>query len=140
MLFNCTFFHAEKAHFLRATFDYNWLTQSLFYSHSLDSLTFCENGGEKMSGDGVDLNSSHLQSALRKREYKNLLEIGGQTAENADNNSVADNLIALRDLLTKTNELAGQGTILDRIGQSAEVVLDAQVYAIRIDSFNKITE
>lgn len=80
-----------------------------------------------MSGDGVDLNSSHLQSAVRKREYKNLLEIGGQTAENVDNNSVADNLIALKELLLRSNELAGQGSIADRIGQSAEVVLDAQV-------------
>lgn len=82
-----------------------------------------------MSGDGVDLNSSHLQSAVRKREYKNLLEIGGQTAENVDNNSVADNLIALKELLTRSNALAEQGTISDRIGQSAEVVLDAQVTA-----------
>lgn len=80
-----------------------------------------------MSGDGVDLNSSQLQSAVRKREYKNLLDLGGQTAENVDNNSVADNLLALRDLLIKSNALAQQGTVSDRIGQSAEVVLDAQV-------------
>lgn len=85
-----------------------------------------------MSGDGVDLNSSHLQSARRKQEYKNLLEIGGQTAENVDNNSVADNLIALRELLAKSNDLAQQGTIADRIGQSAEVVLDAQVSKIHL--------
>lgn len=85
-----------------------------------------------MSGGGVDLNSSHVQSAYRKREYKNLLEIGGQTAENVDNNSVADNLTALRDLMLKSNQLVAQGTLLDRIGQSAEVVLDAQVHEISI--------
>lgn len=86
-----------------------------------------------MSGDGADLNSSHLQSAYRKREYKNLLEIGGQTAENVDNNSIADNLIALKDLLLRSNELVGQGTLSDRIGQSAEVVLDAQVCKLASD-------
>lgn len=74
-----------------------------------------------------DLNTSLFQSAVRKREYKHLLEIGGQAAENVDMNSVADNLIALKDLLTRSNELIGQGRIDDRIGQSAEVVLDAQV-------------
>lgn len=80
-----------------------------------------------MSQQESDLNTSMKQSAVRKREYKNLLEIGGQFAENADNNSVADNLNALKGLLVKSNELAGQGTLKDRIGQSAEVVLDAQV-------------
>lgn len=79
-----------------------------------------------MSGES-DLNSSILQCAVRKREYKHLLEIGGQAAENVDNNSVADNLIALKDLLIRSNELAEQGTLADRVGQSAEVVLDAQV-------------
>lgn len=48
-------------------------------------------------------------------------------SENVDNKSVADNLIALKDLITRSNALAGQGTLSDRIGQSAEVVLDAQV-------------
>lgn len=74
-----------------------------------------------------DLNTSLFQSAVRKREYKHLLEIGGQAAENVDNQSVADNLIALKDILTRSNELIGQGQVYDRIGQSAEVVLDAQV-------------
>lgn len=78
-------------------------------------------------GNDSDLNSSLLQSAVRKKEYKSLLEIGGHAAENVDNYSVADNLIALKDLLTKSNELNGQGVLTDRIGQSAEVVLDAQV-------------
>lgn len=82
-----------------------------------------------MSSDSKenDLNTSLFQSAVRKREYKHLLEIGGQAAENVDMHSVADNLIALKDLLTRSNELIGQGRIDDRIGQSAEVVLDAQV-------------
>lgn len=80
-----------------------------------------------MSRDGSDLNQSLLQSAVRKKEYKHLLELGGQAAENVDLNSVADNLIALKDLLTKSNELIGQGVLTDRVGQSAEVVLDAQV-------------
>lgn len=74
-----------------------------------------------------DLNSSILQCAVRKKEYKQLLEIGGHAAENVENNSVVDNLIALKDLLTKSNQLVEQGAITDRIGQSAEVVLDAQV-------------
>lgn len=78
-----------------------------------------------MSGD--DLNSSIIQSALRKREYKQLLEIGGRTAENCDTNSVVENLSALKQLLVKSNELIGQGDLADRVGQSAEVVLDAQV-------------
>lgn len=80
-----------------------------------------------MSGDSNDSNNSYLQSAVRKKEYKHLLEIGGETAENVDNNSVVDNFIALKDLITKSNALIGQGTLSDRIGQSAEVVLDAQV-------------
>lgn len=78
-------------------------------------------------GEQVDLNSSLVQSAARKKEYKQLLEIGGQVAENVDNNSVADNLMALTDLLRKSNVLNAQGKLTDRIGQSAEVVLDAQV-------------
>lgn len=80
-----------------------------------------------MSDNEVDLNSSALQCALRKREYKNLLDIGGRTAENVENNSIADNLIALKDVLSKANALVNQGKLLDRIGQSSEVVLDAQV-------------
>lgn len=79
-----------------------------------------------MSG-GDDLNSSLIQSALRKREYKQLLELGGHTAENCDTNSVVENLSALKQLLVKSNELLGQGDLADRVGQSAEVVLDAQV-------------
>ncbi|XP_055317108.1 EP300-interacting inhibitor of differentiation 3-like [Sitodiplosis mosellana] len=85
-----------------------------------------------MSGES-DLNSSLLQSAVRKREYKHLLELGGQAAENVDNKSVADNLTTLKDLLTRSNELAGQGSLSDRIGQSAEVVLDAQVCKLASD-------
>lgn len=81
-----------------------------------------------MSDENSELNTSVLQSAVRKKEYKHLLEIGGQTAENVDNISTVDNFIALRDLLMKSNELIGQGTLTDRIGQSAEVVLDAQVH------------
>lgn len=50
-----------------------------------------------MSGES-NLNSSLLQSAVRKREYKNLLEIGGQAAENVDNKSVADNLNTLKGI------------------------------------------
>lgn len=80
---------------------------------------------ETMSGD--DLNNSLIQSALRRREYKQLLEIGGRTAENCDTNSVVENLSALKQLLVKSNELIGQGDLADRVGQSAEVVLDAQV-------------
>lgn len=78
-----------------------------------------------MSGD--DLNSSQIQSAVRKREYKHLLEIGGHAAENVDSNSVVDNLSALKNLLIKSNALVEQGNLTDRVGQSAEVVLDAQV-------------
>lgn len=80
-----------------------------------------------MSDENSELNTSQLQSAVRKKEYKHLLEIGGQTAEDVDNNSVVDNFIALKDLLVKSNELITQGSLTDRIGQSAEVVLDAQV-------------
>lgn len=80
-----------------------------------------------MSDENSELNSSVLQSAVRKKEYKHLLEVGALTAENIDNTSVVDNLIALKDLLVKSNELIGQGSLTDRIGQSAEVVLDAQV-------------
>ncbi|XP_055307744.1 EP300-interacting inhibitor of differentiation 3-like isoform X2 [Sitodiplosis mosellana] len=87
-----------------------------------------------MSGEN-DLNSSLLQSAVRKREYKHLLELGGQAAENLDNKSIADNLTTLKDLLTRSNELAGQGSLSDRIGQSAEVVLDAQIESV-LDEHN----
>lgn len=80
-----------------------------------------------MSDGESDLNTSLKQSAVRKREYKHLLDQGGQFAENVDNNSVADNLNALKGLLVKSNELISQGNLRDRIGQSAEVVLDAQV-------------
>lgn len=85
-----------------------------------------------MSEEAVDLNTSQFQSAVRKKEYKHLLEVGGQAAENVDTNSVVDNLQALKKLLIKSNELIGQGTLTDRIGQSAEVVLDAQVKSMRI--------
>lgn len=94
---------------------------------------------------GEDLNTSQIQSAVRKREYKNLLEIGGQAADNVDSNSVVENLSVLKDLLIKSNELVGQGNLTDRVGQSAEVVLDAQVkflyssnYTQHRDMLNKI--
>lgn len=83
-----------------------------------------------MSSEDCDLNNSLVQSAARKKEYKQLLEAGGQTAENVDNISVVDNFLALRDLLIKANDLVGQGTLTDRVGQSAEVVLDAQVNSL----------
>ncbi|XP_031625766.1 EP300-interacting inhibitor of differentiation 3 [Contarinia nasturtii] len=79
-----------------------------------------------------DLNSS-LSSAIRKKEYKHLLDVGGQAAENVEVNSVVDNLITLKGLLTESNKLAAQGVITDRIGQSAEVVLDAQVCKLASD-------
>lgn len=80
-----------------------------------------------MSSEDSELNNSLVQSATRKKEYKQILEAGSHTAENVDNISVVDNFIALRDLLTKANDLIGQGNLTDRVGQSAEVVLDAQV-------------
>lgn len=76
---------------------------------------------------GEDLNASLRESAIRKIEYKHLLEVGGQAAENVETNSIYENLSALKTLLTKSNELVSQGKVTDRAGQSSEVVLDAQV-------------
>lgn len=83
-----------------------------------------------------DANSSFTQSAARKKEYKHLLEVGGEAANNVDNKTIAENFIALRDLVTESNKLARQGQLADRIGQSAEVVLDAQVSEFSIDRTN----
>lgn len=80
-----------------------------------------------MSGEENELNRTQYESAIRKREYKHLLDVGGAAMENIEANSVADNFATLKDLLIKSNELSDQGTLMDRVGQTAEVVLDAQV-------------
>lgn len=70
-----------------------------------------------------------LESDARKQEYKHLLDVGARAMENTENSSIAANLEALTDLVCKSDVLIGTGSIEDRVGQSSEVVLDAQVSA-----------
>lgn len=79
------------------------------------------------TGNRNSLNTSLSESDQRKQKYKDLLDIGGEAAKNQENNSVVDNLEVLTNLIIKSNDLLNQGTIRDRVGQSSEVVLDAQV-------------
>lgn len=68
-----------------------------------------------------------LESEARKHEYKQLLEIGSRAMENSENNTIAENMEMLTDLVCKSDQLIATGSIEDRVGQSSEVVLDAQV-------------
>lgn len=68
-----------------------------------------------------------LESEARKTEYKKLIEAGAQAMQAAENSSLATNIDVLTDLVERSNELITKGTVEDRVGQSSEVVLDAQV-------------
>lgn len=68
-----------------------------------------------------------LESEARKTEYKKLLVKGTEAMEANENSSVATNLEVLTELVETSNDLLSKGTIDDRVGQSSEVVLDAQV-------------
>lgn len=74
-----------------------------------------------------DLNISFKESAIRKEQYKQLLEKGGRAIEEHETKSLAENISSLLELVRKSDELIKQGKVSDRVGQTAEVVLDAQV-------------
>lgn len=71
--------------------------------------------------------NSRQASAVRKEKYKKLLEQGGQVAEESDANTIIHNLAMVTSLVKASNELVQEGKTVDRLGQTAEVVLDAQV-------------
>lgn len=66
-------------------------------------------------------------SSLRKAKLKSLIDKGGKLAEEADSRTVIQNLISVTRLIEESNVVAASGKLSDRIGQTSEVVLDAQV-------------
>lgn len=85
-----------------------------------------------MGGD----KSLREESIKRKSALKKIIDEGGRLAEVADNCSVIQNLANITRLMNDANEVAKQGKLSDRIGQNAEVVLDAQVNRIAIAHCN----
>lgn len=81
--------------------------------------------------------NSRQASAIRKEKYKKLLDQGGQVAEESDANTIIHNLAMVTSLVKASNELVQEGKTVDRLGQTAEVVLDAQVKYNLHKSFNE---
>lgn len=81
----------------------------------------------------MDPTEAKLASEVRKQKYKYLLDVGARAMENSENSSVAENLEVLTDLVMQSTELITSGKIDDRVGQSSEVVLDAQVMKVAHD-------
>lgn len=81
----------------------------------------------------MDPTEAKLASEARKQKYKQLLDIGARAMENSENSSVAENLDVLTDLVLQSTELINSGNIDDRVGQSSEVVLDAQTIKVAHD-------
>lgn len=77
--------------------------------------------------DGDDANKTWQESAIRKEKYKQLLDIGSNAMEELESKSVVENFGRLIEIVQKSNELASEGKLTDRVGQLTEVVLDAQV-------------
>lgn len=80
---------------------------------------------------------SRHASAIRKEKYKKILEQGGQVAEESDANTIIHNLAMVTSLVKASNELVQEGKTVDRLGQTAEVVLDAQVKYNLHESFSE---
>lgn len=66
-------------------------------------------------------------SCVRKEKYKQILEQGSRIAEESDAHTVISNLEMVTDLIKASNALIAEGKTSDRIGNTSEVVLDAQV-------------
>lgn len=82
-----------------------------------------------MADDDV-FNQTFVESELRKQRYKELLDMGSEVIGTVDTNSITENIEALTHLVLQSNELINEGETIDRIGRSAEIVLDAQVNTI----------
>lgn len=74
------------------------------------------------------LNKLRHESALRKERYKQILDHADQVLEGHGANTVIENVKLSNELLRASNQLEEEGLQEDRVGQTAEVVLDAQVY------------
>lgn len=81
----------------------------------------------------MDPTEAKLASEDRKLKYRNLLDVGARAVENSENSSVSENLDVLTDLVLQSTELIKSGKIEDRVGQSSEMVLDAQVIKVAHD-------
>lgn len=74
-----------------------------------------------------DPNRTLSESAIRKEKYKKLLDEGHRATEDCESSSIIENIEAISNMAIKSNALATEGNISDRVGQTAELVLDAQV-------------
>lgn len=74
-----------------------------------------------------DPNRTLVESAIRKEKYKKILDLGTRAADECDSNSVVQNIENLSRMVIESNQLICEGNMSDRIGQTAEVVLDVQV-------------
>lgn len=72
-------------------------------------------------------------SNIRKIKYKKILDQAAEIAENNEAESVLENLHKVKCLLKASNKLMEEGNIEDRLGQTSEVVLDAQVLKMSHD-------
>lgn len=74
-----------------------------------------------------DPNRAAIESKVRKDKYKKILERGAKAAEECDTNTLVQNIQQLSDMILESNQLLLEGALSDRVGQSAEVLLDIQV-------------
>lgn len=74
-----------------------------------------------------ELNQPIIESAIRKEKYKRILDRGGRVVEECDSNTILENISLLTDLVSESNSLMSEGRVSDRLGHTAEVVLDIQV-------------
>lgn len=92
-----------------------------------------------MSDDEESFNQSFFECEIRKQKYKELLDYGREAAEKVEISSFVDNINIFTELVIESNKLCEQANLgqANRVGQSGEVVLDAQVCLLHFRCFSK---
>jgi DNA-binding transcriptional regulator YhcF (GntR family) len=74
-----------------------------------------------------ETNNSRKQSAIRRTKYKELLEFGSTVESTAENDGAINTLKRISKIVKKSDELNAEGRYQDRVENTTEVVMDAQV-------------
>lgn len=86
----------------------------------------------------ADLNSTGPTD--RKIRLKNLLDKGSAIGGNVEVGGTVDTIIAIKDIITASDEIIDEGNVGDRAEHTAEVVMDAQLLKISHQTVAKVLE